>query len=95
MPIALSAGSAGGPVTNYVAYTGGKAGKAKANLAPIVIGAINTQGGQVLVGPGWTNGVKTAVQYVNRYLGGIQGHPLVVSYCFTTSAAYRNGTQPD
>ena len=40
----------------------------------------------MLVGPGWTNGVKTAVQYVNKYLGGVQGHPLVVSYCFTTSA---------
>ena len=51
-----------------------------------MIGAINTQGGQVLVGPGWTNGIKSAVQYVNRYLGGVQGHPLVVSYCFTTSA---------
>jgi len=86
VPIALGTGSAGGPVTNYVTYTGGKAGKANTKLSPIVIGAINTQGGQVLVGPGWTNGVKTAVQYVNRYLGGIQGHPLVVSYCFTTSA---------
>jgi branched-chain amino acid transport system substrate-binding protein len=86
VPIALSAGSAGGPVTNYLTYTGGKAGKAKTSLAPVVIGAINTQGGQVLVGPGWTNGVKTAVQYVNRFLGGVQGHPLVVSYCFTTSA---------
>jgi hypothetical protein len=86
VPIALSSGSARGPVTNYVTYTGGKAGKANARLSPVVIGAINTQGGQVLVGPGWTNGIRTAVQYVNRYLGGVQGHPLVVSYCFTTSA---------
>ena len=61
-------------------------GKANPKLSPVVIGAINTQGGQVLVGPGWTKGVRTAVQYVNRYLGGVQGHPLVVSYCFTTSA---------
>jgi branched-chain amino acid transport system substrate-binding protein len=86
VPIGLSSGSARGPVTNYVTYTGGKVGKANARLSPVVIGAINTQGGQVLVGPGWTNGIKTAVQYVNRYLGGVQGHPLVVSYCFTTSA---------
>ena len=86
VPIAWGVGAAKGPVTNYVAYTGGKAGKANPKLSPVVIGAINTQGGQVLVGPGWTNGVKTAVQYVNQYLGGIQGHPLVVSYCFTTSA---------
>ena len=60
--------------------------RANPKLSPVVIGAINTQGGQVLIGPGWTNGIKTAVQYVNRYLGGVQGHPLVVSYCFTTSA---------
>jgi branched-chain amino acid transport system substrate-binding protein len=86
VPIALGRGSARGPVTNYLTYVGGKAGKANAKLAPVVVGAINTQGGQVLVGPGWTNGVKTAIQYVNKYLGGVQGHPLVASYCFTTSA---------
>ena len=51
-----------------------------------MIGAVNTQGGQVLVGPGWTKGVQTAVEYVNKYLGGVQGHPLKVSTCFTTSA---------
>ena len=86
VPAALGLGSAAGPVTNYVTYTGGHAGKANPRLSPVVIGAINTQGGQVLVGPGWSNGVKTAVQYVNKYLGGVNGHPLVVSYCFTTSA---------
>jgi branched-chain amino acid transport system substrate-binding protein len=85
VPIALGTSSAAGPVTNYNTYVGGK-GKANPKLAPIVVGAINTQGGQVLVGPGWTQGVRTAIQYVNRYLGGVQGHPLVASYCFTTSA---------
>jgi branched-chain amino acid transport system substrate-binding protein len=74
-----------GPVTNYNVYVGGK-GKANPKLSPVVVGAINTQGGQVLVGPGWTQGVRTAVQYVNNYLGGVNGHRLVVSYCFTTSA---------
>jgi branched-chain amino acid transport system substrate-binding protein len=86
VPMALGREAAGRPVTNYLSYVGGKAGKANPKLSPVVVGAINTQGGQVLVGPGWTNGVKTAVQYVNKYLGGIQGHPLVASYCFTTSA---------
>ena len=77
----------GGSVTNYVKYVGGKAGKANPKLAPIVIGAINTQGGQVLVGPNWTKGAELAVQYVNTYLGGVAGgHPLVLSECFTTSA---------
>jgi branched-chain amino acid transport system substrate-binding protein len=86
VPIALGTESAVGPVTNYRTYVGAKGVRANARLSPVVIGAINTQGGQVLVGPGWTNGIRTAVQYVNRYLGGVQGHPLVVSYCFTTSA---------
>ncbi len=86
VPIALGREAAGGPVTNYVTYVGGKSGAANAKLSPVVIGAVNTQGGQVLVGPGWTKGVQTAVDYVNRYLGGIQGHPLKVSTCFTTSA---------
>ena len=85
VPMGLSAGSAG-PVTNYPAYVGAKPGKANPKLSPVVIGAVNTQGGQVLIGPGWTDGIKTAVQYVNNYLGGVQGHPLKVSYCFTTSA---------
>jgi branched-chain amino acid transport system substrate-binding protein len=87
VPIALgreSARTVG--VTNYLRYTGGTAGKARAKLSPVVIGAINTQGGQVLVGPGWTEGVKTAIQFVNKFLGGVGGHPLVASFCFTTSA---------
>jgi branched-chain amino acid transport system substrate-binding protein len=86
VPIALGRGEARGPVTNYLTYVGGKAGPANPKLSPVVIGAVNTQGGQVLVGPGWTKGAQTAVQYVNRYLGGVQGHPLKLSTCFTTSA---------
>ncbi len=86
VPIALGRGAASGPVTDYVKYVGGKAGKANPKLSPIVIGAINTQGGQVLVGPNWTKGAELAVKYVNNNLGGVQGHPVVLSKCFTTSA---------
>jgi len=86
VPLALGRDAAGGPVTNYLTYVGGKAGKANPKLSPVVLGAVNTQGGQVLVGPGWSKGAETAVQYVNRYLGGVQGHPLKLSECFTRSA---------
>ena len=86
VPIAVGHDSAGGSVTNYLKYVGGKAGKANPKLSPVVIGAINTQGGQVLVGPNWTKGAELAARYVNSQLGGIQGHPLVLSECFTTSA---------
>jgi branched-chain amino acid transport system substrate-binding protein len=86
VPGALGHGTAGGPVTNYLTYVGGKAGKANPKLSPVVIGVVNTQGGQVLVGPNWTKGAELAAKYVNTYLGGVQGHPLVLSECFTTSA---------
>jgi len=86
VPGATGHSTASGPVTNYLTYVGGKAGKANPKLSPVVIGAINTQGGQVLVGPNWTKGAELAVKYVNTYLGGVQGHPVVLSECFTTSA---------
>jgi branched-chain amino acid transport system substrate-binding protein len=76
----------GGSVTNYLTYIGGKAGKANPKLSPVVIGALNTQGGQVLVGPNWTKGAELAVKYINTYLGGVKGHPIKLSECFTTSA---------
>jgi hypothetical protein len=57
VPLALGRGQATGPVTNYRVYVGAKAVRANPKLAPVVIGAINTQGGQVLIGPGWTNGI--------------------------------------
>ncbi|MGZ8716498.1 MAG: ABC transporter substrate-binding protein [Gaiellaceae bacterium] len=86
VPVALGRGAASGPVTDYVKYVGGKAGKANSKLSPVVIGAVNTQGGQVLIGPNWTKGAELAVKYVNNYLGGVRGHPVVLSECFTTSA---------
>ncbi len=86
VPIALGHDTAGKPVTNYLKYVGGKKGKANPKLSPVVIGALNTQGGQVLVGPNWTKGAELATKFVNTYLGGIHGHPLVLSECFTTSA---------
>ncbi len=85
VPIALGRSTANRPVTNYLTYVGGTAGKANPKLSPIVIGAVNTQGGQVLIGPNWTKGAELAVKYVNTYLGGVQGHKLVLSECFTNS----------
>ena len=74
------------PVTNYAQYIGGKHAKANPKLSPVYLGAINTQGGQVLVGPNWTKGAELAVKYINNYLGGAQGHPIKLVECFTTSA---------
>ena len=86
VPGAFGGATAEKPVTNYLKYIGGKAGKANPKLSPVYIGAINTQGGQILVGPNWTKGAELAVKYINTYLGGVQGHPIKLIECFTTSA---------
>ena len=83
-------GGAGGAgreaVTNYLSYTGGKAAKANASLAPVYIGWLNQQGGQQQIGPLATNGAQLAVKYANAELGGIGGHPVALKSCYITSA---------
>jgi branched-chain amino acid transport system substrate-binding protein len=86
LPVALGGATAPAAVTNYVAFVGGKAGKANAKLKPVVIGMVNLQGGQVQVGPLWTPAVETTVKYVNDSLGGVDGHPVVLKKCFIKSA---------
>src|SRR5438093_7293253 len=71
VPMALGRESAGKPVTNYLSYVGGKAGKANPKLKPVVIGWVNLQGGQVEIGPNATPAAEIAVKYVNDSLGGI------------------------
>ncbi|HEY7223427.1 MAG TPA: ABC transporter substrate-binding protein [Micromonosporaceae bacterium] len=73
-------------VTDYLAYIGGKAGKADASLPPVTIGWINQQGGQVEIGHFATSGAELAVKYVNEELGGIGGHPVQLKECFIASA---------
>ena len=61
-------------------YTGGRAGPADDTLEPIVIGYVN-QEGSVPAFPEATAGTEAAVEYVNRELGGIGGHPLQLKTC--------------
>jgi branched-chain amino acid transport system substrate-binding protein len=76
----------GSGVTDYVKYVGGTAGAADPSKSPIVIGFVNQQGGANDVGPGATDGAKLAVDYVNKYAGGIDGHPLKLHTCFISTA---------
>ena len=76
----------GAGVTDYVKYVGGKAGAADDSLKPITIGFVNQQGGANDVGPGATEGAKLAAQYVNKYAGGIDGHPVRLHTCFISTA---------
>jgi branched-chain amino acid transport system substrate-binding protein len=73
-------------VTDYLAYTDGKAGKADPSLPPVYIGWINQQGGQQQIGPLATAGAQMAVKYINAQLGGVGGHPVALKTCFITSA---------
>lgn len=85
---ASSAASTSSPayVTNYQAYTGGTNGAANSKLSPVTIGLVNDQGGTVNSFPFVTTGAQAAVKYVNKYLGGIKGHPLKLSTCFIPTA---------
>ena len=81
-----SGGAGAASVTNYLTYVDGKAGKANPSLPPVTVGWVNQQGGQQVIGALATNGAQLAVKYINDQLGGIDGHPLVLSTCFITSA---------
>lgn len=85
-PVADGSAAAGAEqtgVTDLVAYTNGKSGAADQRLAPVTVGWVNQQGG-ALGYPTATSGAEAAVDYVNTYLGGINGHPLRLSTCFVT-----------
>jgi len=73
-------------VTNYLTYTGGKAGPADKSLPPVYIGFVNQQGGPTAVGLLATAGAQMAVKYANAELGGVGGHPIQLVTCFIASA---------
>ena len=83
-------GSSGGlgaqSVTNYLTYTGGKSGPANSSLPPVTVGWVNQQGGPVAPGLLATNGAEMAVSYINKELGGVDGHPIQLDTCFIASA---------
>jgi branched-chain amino acid transport system substrate-binding protein len=82
----------GAGVTDYLKYVGGTAGAADASKSPIAIGFVNQQGGANDVGPGSTDGAKLAVDYINKYAGGIDGHPLTLHTCFISTSEEQGQT---
>ena len=52
----------------------------KATGSPYVFGMINDETGAVTF-PEARQGSIAAVDYVNNYLGGINGHPIVIDEC--------------
>ena len=87
LPASTGAGGLGAQsVTNYLTYTGGKAGPANKSLPPVDIGFVNQQGGPTAVGLLATAGAQMAVNYANAELGGVDGHPIQLVTCFIASA---------
>lgn len=86
---AVGATSAVGPpaeLLNYQTYIGGK-GKAKANLSPVTLGFINTQGGPPNLNfPQSTRVMEAGVKMINAEFGGVHGHPLKLNSCYVVQA---------
>jgi branched-chain amino acid transport system substrate-binding protein len=79
-----SSGSSSSVTSATTAATGGNSfsfGTAKkATGSPYVFGMINDETGAVTF-PEARQGAIAAMQYVNNYLGGINGHPIVIDSC--------------
>jgi branched-chain amino acid transport system substrate-binding protein len=53
---------------------------------------VNQQGGPSDVGPDGTKGAEMTVKYINQELGGIDGHPLELRTCFTSTSEEQGQT---
>ena len=86
-----TAGSSGGGTyaSTFLPYTGGKAGKATGS--PIAVGWVNDDGGTVQ-SPESTAAAKAAINTINNYLDGVQGHPLVLHGCSIVSGEVQGQT---
>jgi branched-chain amino acid transport system substrate-binding protein len=74
-------------VDDYAEYVGAKSsGAADPSKSPITIGWVNQQGGAGDIGPASTKGADLAVKYLNEKLGGIDGHPVKLFKCFTSTS---------
>jgi branched-chain amino acid transport system substrate-binding protein len=82
---AASATAPADAVTDYVQYTGGTRGAADPSKSTIRIGWLNQQGGPADPSPFATDAAKLAVSYINKQLGGVDGHPVALVSCFTST----------
>lgn len=78
----------GGFITDFVKYIHGTPGAANASLAPVKIGwASNDSGGSVQsIGPEATAAAQVTVDWINKFAGGIDGHPLELDKCIVLNA---------
>ena len=78
----------GGYITDFVKYVGGKAGAADSSLPPVKIGWTSNQDGSIVsIGPQATDAAQFAVDWINKYAGGVGGHPIALDKCLVKNAA--------
>jgi branched-chain amino acid transport system substrate-binding protein len=76
-----------GSMENFVDYVCGKPGAADPSKTPVKIGWVNNQGGSIVsLGPQATQSAQMAVDWVNKYAGGIGGHKLELATCFVKNS---------
>jgi branched-chain amino acid transport system substrate-binding protein len=74
----------------------GKAGSANPTLAPAYIGWANNQGGTIVSeGPEATAAMQFAVNWVNKYADGIDGHPIKLVVCLVKNTEEEGKTCGD
>jgi branched-chain amino acid transport system substrate-binding protein len=78
----------GGFITNFVKYTHGSAKTANSSLAPVKIGwsSVDNGGSITSIGPEATGAAVAAVQWLNKYANGIDGHPIELDQCIILNA---------
>ena len=76
-----------GSTENFVDYVCGKPGEADASKPPVKIGWVNNQGGSIVsLGPQATDAAQMAVDWVNKYGGGIGGRKLELVPCYVKNS---------
>jgi branched-chain amino acid transport system substrate-binding protein len=78
----------GGYITDFVKYMGGKPGAADSSLPPVKIGWTSNQDGSIVsIGPQATDAAQFSIDWINKYAGGVGGHPIVLDKCLVKNAA--------
>jgi branched-chain amino acid transport system substrate-binding protein len=84
-----------GSVTNYQSYVG-HSGAANSSLAPVILGWVEEQGGPPNESfPQATAAAEATVNYINKDLGGVDGHPLKLSQCYIAAVEAQGTTCGD
>jgi branched-chain amino acid transport system substrate-binding protein len=72
-------------------FVGGTAGEADPSKSTITFGFLNDEGGTVSF-PEGTIAAEVGVEFINKYLGGIEGHPIAIEKCLVATGEEQGQT---